>query len=107
MAPISTPREFIRTESARDIFKHTFEDTRKWYGFYIAGYLVMPERVHLLLTEAAAGQTVARTQMLKQNVARRLRDREGVPFWRHGPARVREGHDVQGSRKNSALSAQF
>jgi hypothetical protein len=45
------PRARLSTPHARNVFEKTFEDTRQWYGFYIAGYVVMPERVHLLLTE--------------------------------------------------------
>jgi REP element-mobilizing transposase RayT len=37
----------LATPHARDVFEKTFEDTRQWYGFYIAGYVVMPEHVHL------------------------------------------------------------
>ena len=33
----------LASRHARDLFEKTFEDTRQWYGFYIAGYVVMPE----------------------------------------------------------------
>src|ERR1019366_1509927 len=39
----------LGTAQARDIFEQTFEQTRQWYGFYVAGYVVMPEHVHLLI----------------------------------------------------------
>jgi putative transposase len=76
---------FSRTASgtprARDTFEETLEDTRKWYGLYVAGYVVMPEHVHLLLTEPERTKLSVALQMLKQNVARRLREPEGGPFW--------------------------
>ena len=49
--------------------------------FYIAGYVVMPEHVHLLLTEPERAKLSVALQMLKQNVARRLREPEGGSLW--------------------------
>ena len=71
----------LASPHARDLFEKTFEDTRRWYGFYIAGYVVMPEHVHLLLTEPERTKLSIALQMLKQNVARRLRGPEGGPLW--------------------------
>jgi REP element-mobilizing transposase RayT len=66
---------------ARDVFEQTLESARKWYGFYIAGYVVMPEHVHLLITEPERAKLSLALQMLKQNVARQLREAEGGSFW--------------------------
>jgi REP element-mobilizing transposase RayT len=71
----------LATPHARDVFENTFEDTRQWYGFYVAGYVVMPEHVHLLLTEPERTKLSIALQMLKQNVAWRLRGPEGGPLW--------------------------
>ena len=71
----------LASRHARDLFEKTFEDTRQWYGFYIAGYVVMPDHVHLLLTEPERTKLFIALQMLKQNVARRLRGPEGNPLW--------------------------
>ncbi|MGB8989009.1 MAG: transposase [Candidatus Sulfotelmatobacter sp.] len=71
----------LATPHARNIFEKAFEDTRQWYGFYVAGYVVMPEHVHLLLTEPERTKLSIALQMLKQNVARRLRGPEGGPLW--------------------------
>jgi putative transposase len=71
----------LGTAHARDVFEATFDDKRKWYGFYVAGYVIMPEHVHLLLTEPERSKLSVALQMLKQNVARQLRDSEGGPFW--------------------------
>jgi putative transposase len=35
----------------RDTFVRTLETVRRWYGFLLIGYVVMPEHVHLLLSE--------------------------------------------------------
>jgi putative transposase len=66
---------------ARDVFEQTLERVRQWYGFYVAGYVVMPEHVHLLISEPERGKLSVVLQMLKQNVARQPREAEGGPFW--------------------------
>jgi putative transposase len=71
----------LATPRSRDVFEQTLERVRRWYGFYVAGYVVMPEHVHLLVTEPERGQLSLALQMLKQNVARQLRLPEGGPFW--------------------------
>ena len=71
----------LGTASARDIFERTLESARLWYGFYVAGYVVMPEHVHLLITEPERAKLSLALQMLKQNVARQLREPEGGSFW--------------------------
>jgi putative transposase len=60
----------LGTASARDIFERTLERARRWYGFYVAGYVVMPEHVHLLITEPERAKLSLALQMLKQNVGR-------------------------------------
>ena len=71
----------LGTPGARDIFEQTFEQTRQWHRFYVAGYVVMPEHVHLLISEPERAKLSVALQMLKQNVARRLREPEGGLFW--------------------------
>jgi putative transposase len=66
---------------ARDIFEQTLERARLWYGFCVAGYVVMPEHVHLLVSEPERAKLSLALQMLKQNVARELREPEGGSFW--------------------------
>ena len=71
----------LGTPHARDIFENAFEQVRRWYGFYVRGYVVMPEHVHLLISEPERSKLSTVLQMLKQNVARQLRLPEGSPFW--------------------------
>ena len=33
------------------MFEQTLERVRRWYGFCVFGYVVMPEHVHLLVSE--------------------------------------------------------
>jgi putative transposase len=68
----------LGTPRARDIFEHTLEKARRWYGFYAAADVVMPEHVRLLVTEPERAKLSMAIQMLKQNVARQIR---GGPFW--------------------------
>jgi putative transposase len=63
------------------IFEQTLERVRRWYGFFITGYVVMPEHVHLLISEPERGRLSIALQMLKQITAQRLRPPEGAPFW--------------------------
>src|SRR5436189_5707848 len=67
-----------------DMFQQTLELTRHWYGFYVAGYVVMPEHVHLLITEPERAKLSVALQMLKQNVAHQLRGPEGGIFCSRG-----------------------
>ena len=65
-----------------NLFVHTFERVRVWYGFYVVGYVVMPEHVHLLISEPERGMLAVALQMLKQIVSRKLhRVACGGPFW--------------------------
>ena len=43
------------TPQSRSVFERSLELTRLAYGFRVAGYVVMPEHVHLLLTEPDTG----------------------------------------------------
>jgi len=57
---------FLRTARARDRFLSALEQTREQYRFVVVGYVVMPEHVHLLLTEPEAGTVSAVIQVSKQ-----------------------------------------
>jgi len=57
----------------RNLFVQTLETVRRWYGFWLLGYVVMPEHVHLLLSEPERQTLALVLQMLKQMVSRRLR----------------------------------
>ena len=72
----------LGSASARDIFEETLEQVRGWYGLEVVGYVVMPEHVHLLLSEPERAGLAVALQMLKQLSSRKLRDRCGDnPFW--------------------------
>jgi putative transposase len=72
----------LATPQSRRVFEQTLERVRKWYGLYITGYVVMPEHVHLLLSEPERGKLSVAIQMLKQNVASQLTNRtKDTAFW--------------------------
>lgn len=66
---------------ARIVFERSLEQTRRTYAFYVAGYVVMPEHVHLLVTEPATATLATALQTLKQSVSRSLALRASEPFW--------------------------
>lgn len=56
----------------RDLFLHVLEQTRRCYHFVVVGYVVMPEHIHLLLTEPERANPSVVMQALKQSFARKL-----------------------------------
>jgi REP element-mobilizing transposase RayT len=48
-------------------------EVRDGYGFFARGYVVMPEHIHLFVSEPAKGTPSTIRQVLKQRVSRRLR----------------------------------
>ncbi len=56
----------------RDLFLQVLERVRRRYHFVVVGYVVMPEHVHLLLSEPERGNPSFVMQGLKQGFARRL-----------------------------------
>ena len=71
----------LGTSSARNIFEQSLGRTQQAYGFCVAGYVVMPEHVHLLLTEPDTAPLATALQALKQSVSRTLSLRADEPFW--------------------------
>jgi REP element-mobilizing transposase RayT len=70
------------------------EQTRQRYRFVVVGYVVMPEHIHLLLSEPEVGTPSTVMQVLKQRTARALLHRNPVKrgltlLLNEGPWRVR------------------
>jgi putative transposase len=63
------------------IFEETLERVRRWYEFGVLGYVVMPEHVHLLVTEPERGTLARAIQMLKQLTGHKLKTETSTPFW--------------------------
>ncbi len=71
---------YFTTPSSRDTFLDSLEQTRRRYNLEILGYVVMPEHVHLLLSEPPDHEfpLSKALQSLKLSVSKRLTQR---PFW--------------------------
>ena len=65
----------MKTAPARDVFVKELSKIRYEMGFRLAGYVVMPEHVHLLISEPKQGTPSSVLQRLKLRVSRRLRKR--------------------------------
>lgn len=71
-------KPYLNTPAARDTFLDSLERTRSHYQFEVLGYVVMPEHVHLLVSEPPDDLLSKALQALKISVSRRLTER---PFW--------------------------
>ena len=63
-------RPVLGTPESRNAFQHILEETRKKHTFYILGYVIMPNHVHLLLTEPEEVKLSTSMQVLKQRFSR-------------------------------------
>ena len=68
-------RELLAAERAKNLFVRELARVRREYGFRLVGYVVMPNHVHLLVSEPEKGTVSTALQMLKQRVARQMRQR--------------------------------
>ena len=69
---------YLNTTEACGLFECALERMRRRYNFVVAGCVVMPEHVHLLLSEPRKGLLAQAVQALKLSVSVRRRER---PFW--------------------------
>lgn len=67
--------------SACRAFLAALERVREQYQLCVYGYVIMPEHVHLLVSEPDRGTLAQAMQSLKQGVARRLALRAPECFW--------------------------
>jgi putative transposase len=63
---------FLSRARSRDRFLSILEQTRQKSRFVVVGYVVMPEHIHLLLTEPEVGTPSTVMQVLKQRTAHAL-----------------------------------
>jgi putative transposase len=71
----------LRTTEACSLFLGSLERVRRQFGFLVYGYVLMPEHVHLLVSEPEAPGLARALQSLKQSIARQLALRAAEPFW--------------------------
>jgi putative transposase len=73
-------RQLFASAESKDIFESALERVRRVYRFSVYGYVVMPEHVHLLVSEPEKGTLAEALKSLKQGVSRRLIG-GGEHFW--------------------------
>jgi len=66
-------RALLESKRAKAAFVKILGEVRARYGFRLAGYVVMPNHVHLLISESPSGTPAKVIQVLKQRVSRALR----------------------------------
>jgi putative transposase len=68
----------LSSPSYRDLFESALQDTQEQHRFEVIGYVVMPEHVHLLVTEPRKVLIAAALHALKLSVGKQTQPR---PFW--------------------------
>jgi putative transposase len=71
-------RAHLEAAGAKELFEDALERIRCRYEFQVAGYVVMPEHIHLLVSEPRRESLAVALQALKLSVVRRSEQR---PFW--------------------------
>jgi putative transposase len=71
-------RPYLNTPTSRDLVEDALERTRKRYKLLIFGYVIMPEHVHILLSEPPTGTIADVMKSWKLSVTLRQPIR---PFW--------------------------
>jgi putative transposase len=79
-------RKPLLTPDRRDLLLKVLEEMRVRYQFVVVGYVVMPEHVHLLISEPEHGNPSTVVQAMKLSFVRKL-SKEGCPISRAGFAR--------------------
>jgi putative transposase len=83
-------RPLLGTARKREAFLRVLHEVRERYQFWLVGYVVMPEHIHLLISEPKVGTPSTVMQVLKQRVAQRLRrktrrNRDQMDLWTEAP----------------------
>jgi len=71
-------RPYLDRGWSRDLFEESLESMRQRYGFFVTGYVVMPEHVHLLISEPPEKVLFEALKAVKVSVAKQSQEK---PFW--------------------------
>jgi REP element-mobilizing transposase RayT len=63
---------WLASPRRRDLFLAVFEQVRERYRFVVVGYVVMPDHIHLLISEPEKGDPSRVMQAIKQGFSRRV-----------------------------------
>jgi putative transposase len=73
-------RPYFRSPKAKELFEESLATMSRRYDFFVVAYVVMPEHVHLLISEPKKAVLAKALQALKLSVAVQRTER---PFWQH------------------------
>ena len=65
-------QRWLGSGQRRDLFLRVFEKVRQRYCFVVVGYVVMPEHIHVLISEPEKGDPSGVMLAIKQGFARRV-----------------------------------
>jgi putative transposase len=68
----------LGSERAKNLFVRELARVRREYKFWLVGYVVMPEHVHLMLSEPPDAEVSTALKMLKQRVSWKMRRRRKI-----------------------------
>jgi putative transposase len=78
-------RPRLRDSRICSLFEAALEQVRLRFDFLVLGYIIMPEHVHLLVSEPVRAPLAIALQVLKQTVSRKAREQgfhtEETRFW--------------------------
>ena len=92
----------LKSARARDAFVRELARVREEMGFRLIGYVVMPEHVHLLMSEPPRGTPSTVLQKLKLRVARKMRKRK-----KRVPGQMRLPFEERGEPLQAFWQARF
>jgi putative transposase len=74
-------RPLLGTARARNLAVKILEEVRARYGFALVSYVLMPEDVHLLISESGRVSPAKIIQVFKQKLSRRVAQRIHCENW--------------------------
>lgn len=69
-------RKFLATVRSKNIVVEILGEVGDRFGFRLVGYVIMPDHVHLLISEPPSSTPSKAMQVFKQRVSRKLRERK-------------------------------
>lgn len=72
-------RPLLACARSRNLAVQILKEVRARYHFRVVGYVIMPEHVHLLISECGSARPSTILQVFKQRLSRRWRRKQRVP----------------------------
>ena len=69
-------RRLLESVRSKNLVIRILGEVRDKYGFSLVGYVIMPQHIHLLISEPAGVPPAKIVQVFKQRVSRRMRARK-------------------------------